>query len=52
MSRAGRFLLGALLGLALGYALILILPPAPSDRRHRKRGAHREPPDWEEPPYP
>jgi gas vesicle protein len=38
MRGAGRFLLGAILGAALGYALSLIL--APSQRTHRGAGAH------------
>lgn len=51
MGSAGRFLLGALLGLALGYAFILLLPPTPSGQRHPQRGkngARREPPGWQE----
>ena len=48
MTGIGRFLLGALLGLGMGYALILILYPSLTHRRKhagvaRIRPAEREP---------
>ena len=37
MRRTGRFILGGLLGLALGYTLALLLLPSP----HLKRRPHK-----------
>ena len=37
MRRTGRFILGGLLGLALGYALALLLLPSPYLRRHARK---------------
>ncbi len=41
MKRSARFLLGGLLGLFLGYALVLLLLPQPWAQRQRFRRQRR-----------